>query len=374
MTIRFDPPPRRFRAGPRGWAVGTVLAVTLVAAVVVMGRQEGESPPPASQGAVWPPAQAAHRVTVATAPAARAGATSDRRTAAGADADTTCTYQHLDLSWSNGTRQRVCVADTRASQSGSLRSLWLEGQGRAPWSLRVNTGDGRVMGASLTSPGRPEYRCGDIDGDGKADVVASGDARCRGFVIGPRDAQGARSLAVQGARLVAVARGPHDKAGRVDATAPGDPRRDLSGTEGVVAEVGLTAHLVVRSDEQDPDLACLDDRVAIVESGGAVWHLCPAGGAGVATLDDGRRIYSLTGAEGDTLVVGVDALGLVDEIELNGQRCRGHACSGATTRAGPDAIDEAGRRFWFSGTTLTGQDASGPRSSTLNGSVELPKW
>ncbi|QAZ40715.1 hypothetical protein C1M51_15480 [Methylibium sp. Pch-M] len=243
----------------------------------------------------------------------------------------TCPYQQLDLVPANGTVQRACVATTRMLQSGDLRSYVLEPQGVSDWTLRIDSGDGRVMAASLSAPGRGDYRC-------EEDT-------CAGFSIGPRDAHGGRTLGVS--------------------------RAVLTAEDG--AAMHLSASLKAPGDQQDADLACNEPGVSIVERSGAVLTLCPSGGGGVVRLAHERRLYSLRGAAGDTLLVGVDAGGAVDFVQIGALECQGLACSGVTTQPGDDPSSESGRRFSFSGTTVT-DGLRGGAAAVLSGSAVLPPF
>lgn len=325
-SLWFDERPRHL-----GWLLLLlpVLAVLLVAVGTNLWRDQ-PSPAPVPAVAVSPRGpDVAVRVGLPMQPGVRidAGGTA----APGKPALQTCPYQQLDLVTAHGKVQRACVATTRMLQSGDLRSYVLEPQGVSDWTLRVDSGDGRVMAASLSAPGRGDYRC-------EEDT-------CAGFSIGPRDVHGGRTLVVSRAVLMAE--------------------------DGVAMH--LSASLKAPGDQQDADLACNEPGIAIVERSGAVLTLCPSGGGGVVRLEHERRLYSLRGAAGDTLLVGVDAGGAVDFVQIGALECQGLACSGATTQPGDDPASESGRRFSFSGTTVT-DGLRGGAAALLNGSAVLPPF
>ena len=325
-SLWFDERPRHL-----GWLLLLlpVLAVLLVAVGTNLWRDQAPRVAVPAVAALHPGPAAAMPVVLPNRPGVRADG---RGTAASARPSlVTCPYQQLDLVVPNGTAQRACVATTRVLQSGDLRSYVLEPQGVSDWTLRIDSGDGRVLTASLSAPGRGEYRC-------EEDT-------CAGFSIGPRDAHGGRTLVVSQAVLTA--------------------------DDG--AAMRLSANLKAPGDQQEADLACSEPGIAIVERSGAVLTLCPSGGGGVVRLEHERRIFSLRGSAGDTLLVGVDAAGAVDFVQIGALECQGLACSGATTQPGGDPASESGRRFSFSGTTVT-DGLRGGAAALLNGSAVLPPF
>lgn len=325
-SLWFDERPRHL-----GWLLLLlpVLAVLLVAVGTHLWRDQ------ASRAAV--PAVAVPQLSPAVAmpvvlPMQPSVRVDERGTAAPTMPSlVTCPYQQLDLVPAHGKAQRACVATTRVLQSGDLRSYVLEPQGISDWTLRIDSGDGRVLAASLSAPGRGDYRC-------EEDT-------CAGFSIGPRDAHGGRTLIVNQAVLAAE----HGTA------------------------MSLSASLKAPGDQQDADLACSEPGISIVERSGAVLTLCPSGGGGVVRLEHERRIFSLRGAAGDTLLIGVDATGVVDLVQIGALECRGVACSGVTTQPGDDPASESGRRFSFSGTTVS-DGLRGGAAALLNGSAVLPPF
>lgn len=325
-SLWFDERPRHL-----GWLLLLlpVLAVLLVAVGTNLWRDQAPRVAVPAVAALHPGPAAAMPVVLPNRPSVRADG---RGTAASARPSlVTCPYQQLDLVAADGTAQRACVATTRVLQSGDLRSYVLEPQGVSDWTLRIDSGDGRALAASLSAPGRGNYRC-------EEDT-------CTGFSIGPRDAHGGRTLVVSQAVLTA--------------------------DDG--AAMRLSASLKAPGDQQDADLACSEPGIAIVERSGAVLTLCPSGGGGVVRLEHERRIFSLRGSAGDTLLVGVDAAGAVDFVQIGALECQGLACSGATTQPGGDPASESGRRFSFSGTTVT-DGLRGGAAALLNGSAVLPPF
>lgn len=325
-SLWFDDRPRHL-----GWLLLLlpVLAVLLVAVGTNLWRDQAPRVAVPAVAALHPGPAAAMTVVLPNRPGVRADG---RGTAASARPSlVTCPYQQLDLVAADGTAQRACVATTRVLQSGDLRSYVLEPQGVSDWTLRIDSGDGRALAASLSAPGRGDYRC-------EEDT-------CAGFSIGPRDAHGGRTLVVSQAVLTA--------------------------DDG--AAMHLSASLKAPGDQQDADLACSEPGIAIVERSGAVLTLCPSGGGGVVRLEHERRIFSLRGSAGDTLLVGVDAAGAVDFVQIGALECQGLACSGATTQPGGDPASESGRRFSFSGTTVT-DGLRGGAAALLNGSAVLPPF
>jgi hypothetical protein len=325
-SLWFDERPRHL-----GWLLLLlpILAVLLVAVGTNLWRDQV---PRAKVPAIADP-RPAPALALPALLLAQAGIRADERaTAAPAQpSPVSCPYQQLDLVPAHGKAQRACVATTRMLQSGDLRSYVLEPQGVSDWTLRIDSGDGRVLAASLSAPGRGDYRC-------EEDT-------CAGFSIGPRDAHGGRTLVVSQAALAAE----HG------------------------AAMSLSANLKAPGDQQDADLACSEPGISIVERSGAVLTLCPSGGGGVVRLEHERRIFSLRGAAGDTLLVGVDAAGVVDFVQIGALECQGLACSGVTTQPGDDPASESGRRFSFSGTTVT-DGLHGGAAALLNGSAVLPPF
>lgn len=239
--------------------------------------------------------------TVVTEPASDSGprpAAPGTRGLAGAvvgpPAAARCAYQELRLRTAEGATQ-ACVAATRVSQSGDLRSLWLEPFGLDRWRLRVDIGEGRVMAAELASP------------DGRR--LGCEQAACTGWQAVDHDAPGKRRLVALDAPLRAAA-----------ATAP----RDV---------VRLSTTLSWPDDEADPALACGEAGIDAVFRHGLRRRLCASAGLAVAREADGRRLYSLRNAEGQTLVVGVSAGGEVDHLAWQRWRCDGAGCSGAAVQA-----------------------------------------
>lgn len=321
--IWIDERPRRL-----GWLLG--LLALLSALLLALATQHWRDAPVASTrtaGVDRSPAPAPTTPMLETVRAADTTRPAARR--AEASVALHCPYQRLDITDADGRSAGACVTTTQAAQSGDLRSYHVDAQGTSTWRLRLDTGLGRVMAAELSAPGL-DYRC---EGDD-----------CRGFVIGARDAHGSRKLTIRDATLVAA-----DGARRVN----------------------LSADLQVQGEQQDPTTACSGPSVTVVEARGGVLVLCPSGGAGVARLDDERRVYSLRGPAGDTLQVGLARDGSVDYVEIGGLACRGTACSGATTRPGETPDVEAGRQFVFSGTTLS--DGRGA-TAMLSGNAVLPAF
>lgn len=325
-SLWFDERPRHL-----GWLL--LLLPVLAVLLVAVGTNHWRDPAP--RAAV--PAVAAPQLSPAPAKPVvlpmQPGVRADERGTATPTKPSlvTCPYQQLDLVTAHGKVQRACVATTRMLQSGDLRSYVLEPQGVSDWTLRIDSGDGRVLAANLSAPGRGDYRC-------EEDT-------CAGFSIGPRDAHGGRTLVVNQAVLAAE----HG------------------------AAMSLSASLKAPGDQQDADLACSEPGISIVERSGAVLTLCPSGGGGVVRLEHERRIFSLRGAAGDTLLIGVDATGVVDFVQIGALECQGLACSGVTTQPGDDPASESGRRFIFSGTTVT-DGLRGGAAALLNGSAVLPPF
>lgn len=341
------------RPSRRGWLAAALaaLALGLIVLAVARGRE------PAADGGVRLDPWAA----AVPAPAPRAAAvqpTAAVAVPAAAEAAAPavhCPYQQLELAIAGARPERACVATTRVSQSGDLRSYELDPQGLSGWRLRIDSGDGAVLAAVLTAPGRGTFRC-----DGSA---------CTGFMIGARDAHGGRTIEIDRAVLTRGDRGGEDsgEGGRGESTAQAQAGRDATAP----ATLALSARLQVPGDQLEPTLACDGPSIAIVERAGAVLTLCPSGGGSVVLRADGGRVYGLRGPAGDTLQVGVDSSGVVDLIELEDLACRGTACSGATTQPGDDPQAEGGRRFQFSGASLSDGRAGG-RRATLDGSAVLP--
>lgn len=321
--IWIDERPRRL-----GWLLG--LLALLGVLLLALATQHWRDAPAAPTRTVVVDRSPARLPTTPMLETTRAADTA-RPAARRAEAPATlhCPYQRLDIADADGRSSTACVTTTQAAQSGDLRSYYVDAQGTSTWRLRLDTGLGRVMAAELSAPGL-DYRC---EGDD-----------CRGFAIGARDAHGARQLTIRDAALVAP--------------------------DGM-SRVNLSADLKVQGEQQDPTTACSGPSVTVVAARGGVLVLCPSGGAGVARLDDERRVYSLRGPAGDTLQVGVARDGSVDYVEIGGLECRGAACSGATTRAGETPDAEAGRQFAFSGTTLS--DGRGA-TAMLSGNAVLPAF
>lgn len=337
-SVRFDERPKRL--GLLAFVLG-VLAIVLVWLAVGTSRDQ-PSPAPAEPPPAWPLRVAPIAAPVAPAlPQARVSRFVEQTVEMPARPAAHCPYQLLDISPAQGKTQRSCVASTRVAQSGDLRIYLLEPQGVSEWTLRIDTGNNTVMAASLSAPAHGEYVCDENT--------------CTGFSIGDRDAQGGRAIIVQGAVLTAAG----------EATGSGAVQEGRT--------VSLHASLAAPGDQLDPHTACDGISVAIVERSGAVLTLCPSGGAGVARFDHDRRVYSLRGSAGDTLLVGVDATGVVDQVQIGNLQCQGYACGGATTQPGNEPGNEAGRVFTFSGTTIS-DGRSGGNSATLNGSAVLPEF
>lgn len=246
-----------------------------------------------------------------------------------------CAYQELRLRSADGVVQ-ACVAATRVSQSGDLRSLWLEPFGLDRWRLRVDIGEGRVMAAELVAP------------DGRR--LGCEQEACTGWQAVDHDAPGRRRLVALDAPLAAAA---------------------ATGRQQVVR---LSATLSWPDDEADPALACGEAGIDAVFRDGARRRLCASAGLAVAREADGRRLYSLRNAEGQTLVVGIGASGDVDQLAWQRWRCDGAACSGAavqTAAAGVPVLSVSGVTLAAGWPAGAGPASRGEDSVQLFGQLPL---
>lgn len=299
-----------------------VLAAGLLAAALGAAWLAGapaDPPVPAAEApvaasAAWP-APAAPALSAAEPPRLQAHAAERLPPALPA-----CPDQALLLRSAEGV-ERACVGATRVSQSGDLRSLWLEPQGLSRWRLRVDTGEGRVMAAELVAPDGRRYGCEQ--------------EACTGWQLAGAGPQGARRLHAQDAELQAPAGAVH-----------------------------LSTTLAWPDDESDPALACGEQGIDAISRDGARRRLCASAGLAVARQPDGSRLYSLRNASGETLVVGIADPGEVRHLAWRDLQCDGAGCSGAALAAGPDGA------LWLSlsGVTLAAPAASPVR---LEGQVAL---
>ncbi len=167
---------------------------------------------------------------------------------------------------------------------------------------------------------------------------------CPGISFGPYDAQGARSILFEQARLSRAA---------VNVETEESVRRD-----------GPAAHDLRRS------AVVLELRRGSAARQSRRRHRCisaPTPGQADDLDEDGGRTFRFTNHDGTTLAVSVNAAGALKRVAFGQHECRAPGCGGV--RLAP-ADAEGSRRFSFSGTSLL-EKGSDANSAVLNGVVVL---
>jgi hypothetical protein len=241
-----------------------------------------------------------------------------------------CQEQQISIS-ANGGLQHLCLGRTQVVQNGNVRTFRADEQGGKGQWLRVDAAGETIVSVEVNESGQGNYACKW--------------SKCAGVSIGPHDAQGARSIVFDKARL---------------------SRMKVVVDEAVDEFVALSGKLKTVPDDQLPATTCVGQLLYISVGAGTI-HFCPDGGTGFDIEDDGGMTYRFTNADGGSVGVRMDRGGTLRRVEFGSFACNAPACA-AVDIAPADA--DGRRKFAFRGTTLLERDG-GAASAILNGNIVL---
>jgi hypothetical protein len=206
------------------------------------------------------------------------------------------------------------MGGTRTIPNGSVRTFRIEPQDRDAPTLIADAGDGAILRVELVYPDGGKFSC-------LRD-------KCGGISLGSHDAQGARPIRFNGAKLA----------------------RDEQ-----IAVVNGTFRTV--PDDQVPSTTCVGQLLYISVGEGTV-HFCPDSGSGFQLRADGSTAYRFMNADGKKVGVRVSREGALQAVEYDTFSCKVPDCSG---------VRVSQRNFMFQGTVLTAQG----ETAILNGNLLL---
>ncbi len=303
------------------WIAGLVLLAFLVVWLAGRGLPDDSVYRPVPQTDARRPAQAPD--VAASTPVVANAVPAQNSTIA-------CQEQQISV-LADGRPQSICLGRTQVVQNGNVRTFRADEQGGKGQWLRVDAAGETIIAVEMSDAGQGNYTCKW--------------SKCAGISIGPHDAQGARSIVFDKARL---------------------SRLKVVDDEAADEFVALSGKLKTVPDDQLPATTCVGQLLHISVGAGTM-HFCPDGGTGFDMEDDGGMTYRFTNADGGSVGVRMDRGGTLRQVEFGKFACKAPACVGV--EIAPVHAD-GGRRFAFRGTTLLERDG-GAAAAILNGNIVL---